>query len=801
MSIKFQAIQWFSKDEIDCESENESIKKFVIYCFGKDENGKNITCKIENYQPYYYIKVNESFTKNKLTSLLNFMEKFKSCHDSIDRNLSCIVEKKDIYGFNNEKIFKFVKVVFKNEQSFIKSKYIFKKPVQISGVNTKFEKFKLYESHFEPFIKMCHETKIQCSGWIQVDKFTKIQNYISVDYRNIKGIEENKIAPFLQASFDIEVYSFDYSFPNPLTKPNEIYQIATTLKNHNKDNLTKYLFTLKKVDKSMIQDTDIYECKDEKDLLVKWSKFINTSNPDILYSYNGDSFDFDYIYKRCTLYGNEFSEVIMKNLSRMEYYPAYLKLEKFSSSAYGDNDYSRLYIPGRVNYDLLIHYKRGMTKYSSYKLDDIATEVLNEGKHEVTAKDIFKFYEEGDPKKLSIIGNYCIQDTHLLQKLVDKQLILGNVIELSNITFVPLQYILIRGQTVKCMSQIIRKANSMGFIVPHTSFNEEKYYLKIKFKKEPSLKFEKDDYLTIRCSNTKFDMFFKVEDISESGCLNGHSDCDIFENEITHIVFKNKTFEINKDIGISSLESYEESFTGATVLEPDTGFYSDNVAILDFASLYPTIMMAYNLCFSTFIFNDSLITQDMDIYTMKWSDEIEIKLRQKCQGAYKSGKKLGEICGRQAFFTIENDKKKEYYCKVHDPLKKEREKNGTFQDIEHNYKIVQKDKDGKRVGVLPSLLEDLYTHRKYVKKLMNEAEKNGNKELSNIYNSTQNAIKISLNSIYGFLGRTTGNLTLKELGSIVTFLGRKLIETSKNYTENDFYNYINCEENCPRIQI
>ena len=41
--------------------------------------------------------------------------------------------------------------------------------------------------------------------------------------------------------------------------------------------------------------------------------------------------------------------------------------------------------------DLLIHYKRGMKKYSSYKLDFIAGEILNESKHDVSAKDIFKY--------------------------------------------------------------------------------------------------------------------------------------------------------------------------------------------------------------------------------------------------------------------------------------------------------------------------------------------------------------------------------------------------------------------------
>lgn len=42
-------------------------------------------------------------------------------------------------------------------------------------------------------------------------------------------------------------------------------------------------------------------------------------------------------------------------------------------------------------------------------------------------------------------------------------------------------------------------------------------------------------------------------------------------------------------------------YAGATVLEPTRGFYKQPVATLDFASLYPSIMMAHNLCYSTLV--------------------------------------------------------------------------------------------------------------------------------------------------------------------------------------------------------
>ena len=42
-----------------------------------------------------------------------------------------------------------------------------------------------------------------------------------------------------------------------------------------------------------------------------------------------------------------------------------------------------------------------------------------------------------------------------------------------------------------------------------------------------------------------------------------------------------------------------EKYEGAMVLEPHKGYYLDPIATLDFSSLYPSIMIAHNLCYTT----------------------------------------------------------------------------------------------------------------------------------------------------------------------------------------------------------
>lgn len=47
------------------------------------------------------------------------------------------------------------------------------------------------------------------------------------------------------------------------------------------------------------------------------------------------------------------------------------------------------------------------------------------------------------------------------------------------------------------------------------------------------------------------------------------------------------------------LPGTDEQYEGATVIEPIKGYYDVPIATLDFSSLYPSIMMAHNLCYTT----------------------------------------------------------------------------------------------------------------------------------------------------------------------------------------------------------
>ena len=830
-TLDFQIIEWWAKDEVtdsgedsDNSNDSQTNMSYSIYCFGRTADGKSITCKINNYYPFYYIKINGSGSSSGnartlqlfLTYIKNRLYKYSS---GLNEDLCEIVKKKDIYGFRNDKYYTYVKLVFKNMYTMNKSKYIFKNPVTIDGLHSQPIKYKLYESNFEPFLRFCHIKDVQMANWVRVKNF-KTNSYIGNADINIEindakhknsfvPIENPSIANFLQASWDIEVYSFDGEFPEAKKKnnkgeyPNVIYQMATTFKYFNEKNLlVKHLLTLKKC--SEIKGTDeepvvVEYFSTETALIKRWIDLMKTMDPDIIYTYNGDSFDWMYLTQRCELLG--IKDYLFKNISRLNTFEAEIKKEFFSSSAYGDNEYNRVYIPGRLNYDLMIHYKRGMKKYSSYKLDAIAGEILKESKHDVSAKEIFEYYKSGCPDKLCVIAKYCINDTHLLQKLVDKQMILITIIQLANVTFVPIGYLVTRGQTIKVSSQILRKARQMDFLVPNTNFNEDNYPIKVKLRAgQDSSIFKVGDFLKLGIKATK-----------SANSYNGNDQLNCKISEIvdeSHVIlltsielqnpyyniklyYKGSSIVVDKVWSINEL--LDDSFTGACVLEPVIGFTNDDVVVLDFASLYPTIIISRNLCYSTFVMDPQFENcKDTNYETIEWCDTVEYKLNHKCGALMKTGKKKNECCDKQAYFDVDGS----YFCRVHDPLKKSRDANEKYQkkQVECCYKVVQPgyNEDGsvKHKGVLPTLLEELYAERKKVKKRMAKALEDGDKLLADILESTQLAIKVSLNSCYGFLGRRQGNLVLKELGSIVTAVGRQLIETSRDYAENEFLQYV-----------
>ena len=69
----------------------------------------------------------------------------------------------------------------------------------------------------------------------------------------------------------------------------------------------------------------------------------------------------------------------------------------------------------------------------------------------------------------------------------------------------------------------------------------------------------------------------------------------------------------------------ESTFEGATVIDPIKGFYNEPIATLDFASLYPSIMMAHNLCYSTLVAREDVPRLEADKYARTPTGDVFVK--------------------------------------------------------------------------------------------------------------------------------------------------------------------------------
>lgn len=180
------------------------------------------------------------------------------------------------------------------------------------------------------------------------------------------------------------------------------------------------------------------------------------------------------------------------------------------------------------------------------------------------------------------------------------------------------------------------------------------------------------------------------------------------------------------------------SFEGAVVIDPIPGFYETPVVTLDFASLYPSIMRAFNMCYST-------ICTRQEARLNGWSFQ-------------------GDTPDVRAI--------RNFKCE-----------DGKFEYIDSEDDVCFATKE-TRQGVLPCILQTLLVERKLYKKRMKAA---GEKSpMYSVFNGHQLALKICANSIYGFTGAARGYLPEPRIASSVTRRGRAMANETKHVCETEF---------------
>jgi DNA polymerase elongation subunit (family B) len=501
--VVFQALTWETED--DDESH-------LVHVFGKTQDGLSV-CVTTEFKPYFFVKLPRERVKNQ--AIIWFDKMCKVCPD-ITFEYS-LVKYKDVWGFQNNEEFYFMKIdcLTYGDRRRLVSKLKHKLPDE-------FTKLKLFETNLDPVLRLMHRTGIQSTGWLDTGDSCYENNIANVDidltcpdWRELKPVDKPETAPFVVASLDIECNSSTGKFPDADIEGDACFQIAVSLCTFGTDvPYDKTCFCYKKTD-SNLEGCSILSYDTERDMLIAFSKYMQNMDIDIITGWNIFGFDMEYIMKRAELNscGSSFF-----NLSKLRDYRCRMVYKKLSSSALGHNDLKLVPIPGRFVFDLFHEVKKGY-KLDSYKLDNVSKLYLGDQKIDMPAKEMFVRFVEEDPVKLREVAEYCIKDTLLPHRLLSKLCILINLLEMAKATWVPLSYLVERGQQIKVFSQLTKKAREMGYLVPTIAWGE------------------------------------------------------------------------------GMVEGYE----GATVLEAQKGAYYTPITALDFEALYPSIMMAHNLCYSTLI--------------------------------------------------------------------------------------------------------------------------------------------------------------------------------------------------------
>jgi DNA polymerase delta subunit 1 len=501
--VVFQVLTWETQDTED---------EHLISIFGKTKEGKSV-CVTTSFTPYFFVKLPKKTSQLDVRNLYTKIDKTcPECLISYD-----IVQSKDVWGFQNNEKFIFMQLNFKNLAARRMVNGRLKRTLPDESV-----KYKVYESNLDPVLRLMHRTNIQSTGWMDTGDACVRSHLARVnidlfcnDWKTLKPVDIPETAPFVVASVDIECNSSTGKFPDADVKGDACFQIAVSLTHFGSDvPYDKTCFCYKKTD-SNLDGCIIKSYETEREMLMAFKDYLMEKDIDIITGWNIFGFDLEYIMKRAVMTG---CDQTFYEMSKMKNHSCELVYKKLSSSALGDNDLKILPMPGRFIFDLFHEVKKGY-KLDSYKLDNVSKLYLGDNKIDMPPKEMFARFVEEDPVKLREVAEYCIKDTLLPHRLLSKLSILVNLLEMAKATWVPLCYLVERGQQIKVFSLLTKKAREMGFMVPTISW------------------------------------------------------------------------------GQYSADGYE----GATVLDAQKGAYYRPITALDFEGLYPSIMMAHNLCYSSMV--------------------------------------------------------------------------------------------------------------------------------------------------------------------------------------------------------
>ncbi|KAJ7089671.1 DNA polymerase family B-domain-containing protein [Mycena belliarum] len=516
----------------------------TLRMFGVTKEGYSVLAHIRGFLPYFYVAQPRGFREEDLGPFREHLNGLVAGDPVVDAKL---VSKRSLWQYRGDDWIPFIKLTIADPRSLPKVRGAFERNECRYQFFPTDKPISTFESNIAYTLRFMIDTKVVGMNWIEVPakKYTFLsekakkshcQIEISVKYDDfISHAPEgdwSSIAPLRILSFDIECAGRKGIFPEAEEDP--VIQIANMVTRQGEQKpFIRNIFTLNSC--SHIVGSQVLSYNSEEKLLQAWSDFLTEVDPDVVIGYNIAGFDFPYLLDRA----KALKVAKFPYLGRLRNQKTEIKETHFSSKAYGQRDSKETKLDGRLQLDVLQFMQREH-KLRSYTLNSVCAQFLGEQKEDVHHSVITEL-QNGTPESRRRLAVYCLKDAYLPQRLLDKLMCFVNYVEMSRVTGVPFNYLLSRGQSIKVLSQLFRRANEEGYVIP-------------------ALKSEGSD----------------------------------------------------------------EQYEGATVIEPKKGYYDVPIATLDFSSLYPSIMMAHNLCYTTLLDRSTVdrlgLVKDVDYITTPNND-------------------------------------------------------------------------------------------------------------------------------------------------------------------------------------
>ncbi|KAJ1329725.1 DNA polymerase delta subunit 1 [Microdochium nivale] len=510
--------------QIEAEEGTLHGGKMTVKLFGVTENGHSVMLHVTDFKHYFYIAAPVSFTPKDCEPFKAYLETQLAQHQPVI--YSCqIVLRENIYGFQGNVQSPYIKVTVTDPKAVPRVRSTIERgDANWKGLWKGADGGVKTFDNLQYILRFMVDCKIPGMSWVEAPpKMYKLlpehlrqsncQIEAEISYHQLvshepKG-EWSKMAPLRILSFDIECAGRKGIFPEPEIDP--VIQIANVVTRFGETKpFVRNVFCLDTT--SPIVATQILEFSDERDMLMEWKRFMQKVDPDVITGYNIANFDFPYLLDRAaTLKAKGF-----EYWGRLPSVKSAHSKANFSSKQMGNRESKETNTNGRLQLDLLQLIQRDH-QLRSYTLNSVCSHFLGEQKEDVHHTMITELFN-GTPESRRRLALYCLKDAYLPQRLMDKLSCLANYTEMARVTGVPFNYLLSRGQQIKFLSQMYRKALEQKLVIPNMRS-----------------------------------------------------------------------------------ESTDEQYEGATVIEPTRGYYDVPIATLDFASLYPSIIQAHNLCYTTLL--------------------------------------------------------------------------------------------------------------------------------------------------------------------------------------------------------